>query len=101
MPQLHAPAAFEQVVTEGGQQQKLFGHITPDTKNLAAAIDTSSASHIILIGPEGDFSQHEIALAQRSGFEGVSFGKTILRVETAGIFAAVVHAASTMPPPAI
>lgn len=39
----------------------------------------------ILIGPEGDFSTGEIALAQKFGFEPVSLGQARLRTETAGL----------------
>ena len=41
----------------------------------------------ILIGPEGDFSQEEIALALENGFIPVSLGTARLRTETAGIVA--------------
>lgn len=40
----------------------------------------------ILIGPEGDFTSKEIELAKSAGFKTVSFGSTILRTETAGVF---------------
>ncbi|WP_300285954.1 16S rRNA (uracil(1498)-N(3))-methyltransferase [uncultured Alistipes sp.] len=43
----------------------------------------------ILIGPEGDFSPEEIALASRSGFVPVSLGESRLRTETAAL--AAVH----------
>lgn len=42
----------------------------------------------ILIGPEGDFSQEEIALALRQGCKPVSLGSSRLRTETAAIYAA-------------
>lgn len=42
----------------------------------------------ILIGPEGDFSAGEIALAQSSGFTAVHLGPSRLRTETAGVLAA-------------
>ena len=40
----------------------------------------------LLIGPEGDFSPEEVAEAQAAGGVSVSFGKRILRTETAAIF---------------
>ncbi len=43
---------------------------------------------IILIGPEGDFSQDEILLADKEGFKTVTLGKKVLRTETAGLVAA-------------
>lgn len=39
------------------------------------------------IGPEGDFTPDEYALAQKAGCQAVSLGKTILKVETAAITA--------------
>lgn len=44
-----------------------------------------SAKVIVLIGPEGDFTTDEIALAKKSGFLPVSLGKRVLRVDTAAI----------------
>jgi 16S rRNA (uracil1498-N3)-methyltransferase len=41
-----------------------------------------------MIGPEGDFTSEEVQVAQNSGFQSVSLGKSRLRLETAGIFAA-------------
>jgi len=95
MPEVHEPAAFRDVVRQSAPQQKLFGHITAGARKLALALNPGAASHLVLIGPEGDFTDEESALALASGFEGVSFGETILRVETAGLFAATVHAALT------
>jgi 16S rRNA (uracil1498-N3)-methyltransferase len=42
---------------------------------------------ILLIGPEGDFTFKEIALAKAVGFLPVSLGKQVLRVDTAAIAA--------------
>lgn len=46
-------------------------------------------SYCVLIGPEGDFSREEIALALQKGFQPVSLGQSRLRTETAGIAACV------------
>lgn len=43
---------------------------------------------IVLIGPEGGLSAEEVALAREAGFQPVSLGKRILRMETAAITAA-------------
>jgi 16S rRNA (uracil1498-N3)-methyltransferase len=42
---------------------------------------------LVLIGPEGGFSEVEVAKAKMAGFEELSLGKTILRSETAGVMA--------------
>lgn len=41
---------------------------------------------LVLIGPEGDFTQKEIELCRNQGFKEISLGSKRLRTETAGIF---------------
>jgi len=48
---------------------------------------TPDSSVMILIGPEGDFSENEIDAASNQGFDLVSLGKNTLRTETAGLLA--------------
>jgi 16S rRNA (uracil1498-N3)-methyltransferase len=45
---------------------------------------------LVLIGPEGGFSNREIQLLQAKGFQNISLGETILRAETAAIYVASV-----------
>lgn len=40
---------------------------------------------LVLIGPEGDFTRQELALAKQKGFFPVSLGNLVLRVETAAV----------------
>ena len=42
---------------------------------------------LVLIGPEGGFSDKEILKAKAAGFEFVSLGRSMLRAETAAIYA--------------
>ena len=46
-----------------------------------------STSALLLIGPEGGFSEEEITQAQQRGFQGLTFGPRVLRTETAGLVA--------------
>lgn len=41
----------------------------------------------LFIGPEGDFTADEVALAKKQGIKMVSLGKSVLRTETAGLLA--------------
>jgi 16S rRNA (uracil1498-N3)-methyltransferase len=43
---------------------------------------------LVLIGPEGDFTPEEVALARDAGFIAVSFGDFVFRVETACLYVA-------------
>ena len=83
-PMMTLSAYLKSASTEGlkciahcAQAEKVpFKSRIPDAKHI-----------IILIGPEGDFSETEIKLAQESGFVGVSLGTSRLRTETAAIAA--------------
>lgn len=58
------------------------------TISLNKILNTSPTENImILIGPEGDFNAHEISLGQHHHFQPVSLGNSILRTETAGLYA--------------
>jgi 16S rRNA (uracil1498-N3)-methyltransferase len=47
-----------------------------------------SASLVVLVGPEGGFTENEFKFAQDAGVEPVTLGKRILRSETAAVYAA-------------
>ena len=40
---------------------------------------------LVMVGPEGDFTEEEIQIAKNNSWNEISLGKSILRVETAGI----------------
>jgi len=42
---------------------------------------------LLIIGPEGGISEHELELAKNAGAMAVSLGRRILRAETAGLVA--------------
>lgn len=61
---------------------------TNEEQLLSTALKTNTQQTItILIGPEGDFTAQEVELAQSAGFKPVSLGKSILRTETAALYA--------------
>ena len=66
--------------------QKFIAYVDGDNKALHAQAQRAS-SYLVLIGPEGDFSQDEIQQAFASGFSSCSLGKSRLRTETAGLVA--------------
>ncbi len=60
----------------------------PQTELLSSKLATLNTKDItILIGPEGDFTAAEIQQALAHNFVPVSLGKSILRTETAALFA--------------
>lgn len=53
----------------------------------ALAHDARARSAAVAIGPEGGFTEQELALAQRAGFVVAALGPRVLRTETAGVAA--------------
>ena len=91
LPELQSPKKLAEVIQQATQAQKFIAHCDDDEKReLSDLINTKVDSQIILIGPEGDFTQDEINEARTHHFTGVSLGNHRLRTETAGIAAAVI-----------
>ena len=65
-----------------------------DDKNTRqfAAEPFTAKEVVLLIGPEGDFSEREIALAREAGYTEVKLGNRRLRTETAGLYGCLVVA---------
>ena len=62
----------------------------PGGKNSIDSVDPKGANLILLIGPEGGFSDAEYELAEVAGFKAIGFGNRILRTETAAVAAIAV-----------
>jgi 16S rRNA (uracil1498-N3)-methyltransferase len=91
LPMLLEPTPLKEIILQSHQSQKFIAHCRDDTKVLLTdAINSSTSSQIILIGPEGDFTKDEIHFAFQHHFVPVSLGETRLRTETAGIVAAAI-----------
>jgi 16S rRNA (uracil1498-N3)-methyltransferase len=85
-PLLFAPINFQQLVEQPLPAVRYLAHCMPGEKGLIAGDDKEA---ILLIGPEGDFTEGELQMATGLGFHPVTLGKTRLRTETAGIVGAV------------
>lgn len=87
LPKLNALTPFRDVVKNTSEAQRFIPWCGEEgLPHLKNCIQRDS-DVIILIGPEGDFTPDEAALAIQNGFRGVSLGSTRLRTETAGIYA--------------
>lgn len=65
---------------------KFIAHCEENTMKHLKSFDLKNKTSLVLIGPEGDFSIEEIALAKTSGFTEISLGENRLRTETAGMY---------------
>lgn len=91
MPILHEPQNFNSWVEDVRADQKFIAHCENGKKNkLSEMMEMKSSSQLILIGPEGDFTNEEIQLAINHQFVAVELGENRLRSETAAIAAAAV-----------
>ena len=93
LPKLHEPVKYEKYLQslENKAAQKFIAHCEEDKKtSLRDLLSTNQPSNqsTIFIGPEGDFTKEEIALALQNNFTPVALGDTRLRTETAALVAA-------------
>lgn len=85
--QVREPISFAQAVQEAAQAQVGFLCYEGERSCALGQVLTERAQSIaFLIGPEGGFSQKEVAQATQAGLASVGLGKRILRTETASTF---------------
>ena len=87
-PVLHEMTPVMQVINQPFEGQKFIAHCHEGEKPLLKDVIIPGANALILIGPEGDFSEEEVAKAIEAGFQPISLGKSRLRTETAALVAA-------------
>ena len=76
--------------------EKYICHASSGKDNFLLNVANKHTSYQVLIGPEGDFTDGEIILAENKGFLPVSLGNSRLRTETAGFVACVLLNALNM-----
>ena len=92
LPVLHELTPYEEFIRsqESGirsEEQKFIAHCYKDDKRVLKDEIERCRDVLVLIGPEGDFSEQEVADALRLGFVPVSLGNSRLRTETAAVVA--------------
>lgn len=87
LPEVAQPLPLEEVLAEQSSAFKLILWESGAVP-IAQSLPSDPPSEVqILIGPEGGFSNQEIALATEAGFQAIHLGPRILRTETAGLAA--------------
>lgn len=87
LPMLEGMTDFGVFVRRPFEGRKFIAHCEEGDKKLLKELYHSGEDVLVLIGPEGDFSEEEIALALRKGFQPISLGESRLRTETAALVA--------------
>ena len=91
IPELPEPIMFASLFDNISYKQRFIAHCADqEKKSLSSILDNALDSTLILIGPEGDFTNGEIITANQNHFRSVSLGSTRLRTETAAVAAAAV-----------
>ena len=91
-----SPAIFEGTRPTRAPLQfdlRLIGSLQPDALHLKQILADYANEHrhlptsvLMLVGPEGDFTPAELALAKGHGCRAITLGPIVLRVETAAIY---------------
>lgn len=83
LPEIDEMMRFSDFISRPFQGQKFIAHCYNSEKKLLAQQYKKDENVLILIGPEGDFSEEEVAEAIENGFQPISLGENRLRTETA------------------
>lgn len=86
-PILNEMTDFGKFVKQEFEGQKFIAHCYEGEKPLLKEVLRPGEDALVLIGPEGDFSEEEVQKAIAAGFQPISLGKSRLRTETAALVA--------------
>ena len=91
IPRLYPVLRLEEAVQKAGRENELRlipweGEKRVGLKSILKG--NKSERVVVLIGPEGGFSEDEVAIAVANGFQPVTLGRRILRMETAAVVSA-------------
>ena len=86
-PILNEMIDFDKFISREWKGQKFIAHCYEGEKSLLKNSLIPGEDALVLIGPEGDFSQEEVEKAIACGFRPISLGKSRLRTETAALAA--------------
>ena len=87
LPQFDGIIKFEEFIKQPFTGQKFIAHCYDSPKQLLTQICEKDTNTLVLIGPEGDFSEEEVAKSIKHGFTPISLGSSRLRTETAALVA--------------
>lgn len=87
LPILSEPLDFASLIQAPPNGMRLIAHCQVEGDRNIGSLARDDNEWMVLIGPEGDFTESEIKAARESGFQEVNLGDAVLRTETAGIVA--------------
>ena len=87
LPKLNEMTDCTEFIRRAEEETRFIAHCYKEDKRDLRNEIKPGKSVVVMIGPEGDFSEQEIAEALQHNFVPVSLGDSRLRTETAGIVA--------------
>ncbi|WP_297328019.1 16S rRNA (uracil(1498)-N(3))-methyltransferase [uncultured Bacteroides sp.] len=87
LPKLNEMTDFNKFIIQPFKGQKFIAHCYEGEKPLLKDIIRKGEDALVLIGPEGDFSEEEVKKALVNGYTPISLGQSRLRTETAALVA--------------
>jgi len=85
-PVLNPLIRIDDFINRAGEDVKMIACCEGDRQLIRNCYKPGQKA-LILIGPEGDFTEEEVNLAKNAGFMPVTLGESRLRTETAGVAA--------------
>lgn len=86
-PRLEEPMTVDALLAGAPAGRRLIAHCREGEKTYIADSLRPGGETLVMIGPEGDFSEREVSLATAAGCTAVSLGPERLRTETAALAA--------------
>ncbi|RAU83271.1 16S rRNA (uracil(1498)-N(3))-methyltransferase [Pontibacter arcticus] len=87
MPLLNDLMPVNRFIQKAAPNNTFIAHLEDDATKGIKEYYKYGQPHCIMIGPEGDFSEHEIKAAYETGIRPVTLGQSRLRTETAALVA--------------
>ena len=91
VPRLNPMTTFKDFINNSSSltpHSSLFiAHCYDQPKQHLLHVCPSASDVVVMVGPEGDFSEEEVELALRNSFQAITLGESRLRTETAGVVA--------------
>jgi 16S rRNA (uracil1498-N3)-methyltransferase len=89
LPIINEATDFSQFMKQNfaENEQRFIAYCNDTERHPLSKMYEKSKNCVILIGPEGDFTEAEVQMAFKKEFVGVSMGNSRLRTETAGVVA--------------
>ena len=87
LPTIEPPQKLDRWLGSLGNDPALRLALLPDGDTNLRQLASVENGALLVVGPEGGFSEHDIVLLGQGGFRGLRLGPRVLRTETAGIAA--------------